>query len=85
MHQSPVDQRDGSLKQYPVVRVIDEEQMPSQGALSNPADQALAHEALKADVVGKTNTLVRMQFDEQQASVRAVVSCKSSSDQAVIK
>ena len=47
------------------------------------ADQALAHRALKADVVGKTNPLVRMQFDEQQASVRAVVSCKSSSNQAV--
>ena len=34
-------QRDGSLKQYQEVNVGDDEQMPSHGALSNPADKAL--------------------------------------------
>ena len=33
--------RDGALNRYPEVKVLDEEGMPSGGALSNPNDQAL--------------------------------------------
>ena len=33
--------RDGALHRYPKVEVLDEEHMPSGGALSNPDDQAL--------------------------------------------
>ena len=36
--------RDGSLRQCPEVVVTNEEQMPSQGALSNPADKALVQD-----------------------------------------
>jgi len=36
--------RDGSLKQYPQVSVSGEDQMPSQGALSNPNDKALVQD-----------------------------------------
>jgi len=37
-------QRNGSLKQYKGVAVGNEEQMPSHGALSNPADKALVQD-----------------------------------------
>ena len=33
--------RDGTLNRYPKVKVLDESDMPSGGALSNPNDQAL--------------------------------------------
>ena len=34
-------ERDGALNRYPEVKVVDEDRMPSGGALSNPNDKAL--------------------------------------------
>ena len=72
-------QRDGSLKQYPYVEVDGNGDMPSQGALSNPADKALVQDLEDTMIEAYGKVIVELKC-KAGAGGQVILECKMLRD-----